>query len=232
MFDKLCYRIEAYFSGRNRKAQPNVQKHNFYTSLDKNIELIKDVCNNTADLVIREMNVCKRRCAVIHIEGMINKQDLALSTVDPLTHADISLDTQPLQAFDYLRDNVFYAADQMESYILEDAIELLMSGFAGFMIDGADKILIIGVHGFQFRGIGEPSAETVQNGSREGFVEVMRINMTMVRRRLKSPKLVFEFLTVGKQSHTAICLCYMQNKVSQKILGDIRKKLQNVDIQF
>lgn len=230
MFKKIGSKIENYFSGRQNTLPKEQWKHGFYKSIDKNLELLRGVCNNSADLVIREMNVCGRRCAVIHIEGMINKQDLALSTVDPLTHSDIPLNTPPQMAFDYLRDNVFYAADQMETTVLEDATELLMSGFAGFMLDGTEKVLIIGVHGFQYRSIGEPSAETVQNGSREGFVEVIRINMTMVRRRMKSPDLVFEFMTVGKQSHTSICLCYMQGKVSERILTDIKNKLNNIEI--
>lgn len=64
-------------------------------------------------------------------------------------------------------------------------MQLLMSGFAIFLIDGCSTAMSIGVQGFSFRGVSEPDSEVSERGSREGFVEPLRINMTLLRRRIK-----------------------------------------------
>ena len=105
-----------------------------------------------------------------------------------------------------------------------------MSGFAVIAVDGYDQMLAIGIQGFSFRGISEPTSEVMQTGSKEGFVEAMRINMTMVRRRIKNPKLKFETMTVGGISKTDICLCYITGLVSNKILEEIRSRINKIDL--
>lgn len=108
----------------------------------------------------------------------------------------------------------------------------LTSGFAVIAVDGCSKMLAIGVQGFSFRGVTEPESEVVQRGSKEGFTEPLRINMTLIRRRVKSPDLVFETATVGTTSKTQLCICYLQNSVSKIILDKIRKRLQSSDLEM
>ena len=81
------------------------------------------------------------------------------------------------------------------------------------------------------RGISEPSTEVTVRGSREGFTEAIRVNISMVRRRLKSPALAFEMLTAGKTTQTAVCLCYMQDRVSRRLLDDIRARIQDCPLE-
>ena len=53
----------------------------------------------------------------------------------------------------------------------------------------------------------------------------------MIRRRLKSPELVFEQMTVGSESQTQLMLCYLQSKVSQELLQTLRERLQACDLE-
>ena len=56
--------------------------------------------------------------------------------------------------------------------------------------------------------------------------------MTMVRRRIKSPLLKFELMTLGKTSKTDICLMYMTDKVSNKLLREIRYKISQIKLDI
>lgn len=78
-------------------------------------------------------------------------------------------------------------------------------------------VLAIGLQGFSFRGVSEPTNEVMEKGSKEGFVEPLRINMTLIRRRMKNPKLKFETLSVGSVSKTDVCLCYLRDTVSPRL---------------
>ena len=63
-----------------------------------------------------------------------------------------------------------------------------MSGFCVILLDGVARGIAVGMQGFSSRSVDEPTGETMQRGSREGFVEVIRTNLSMVRRRMKTPK--------------------------------------------
>lgn len=67
-------------------------------------------------------------------------------------------------------------------------------------------------------------------GSREGFCEIIRTNMSMIRRRIKSPTLVFELSTIGERSNTDVCLCYISDKVSPALLDNVKRRLKSIDL--
>ena len=69
-----------------------------------------------------------------------------------------------------------------------------------------------------------------QRGSREGFVEPFLINMSMIRRRMHTPKLKFEIFTVGKESKTNICVCYLRDTVSPKVLSRVKKRIKDLQL--
>lgn len=56
------------------------------------------------------------------------------------------------------------------------------------------------------------------------------MNAAMIRRRLRTPKLRFESMTVGKESRTQVALCYMEGKVDPTLLQKIRDKLQKIPL--
>ena len=86
-------------------------------------------------------------------------------------------------------------------------------------------MLSIGVQSFAYRSISEPSNEVVQRGSRESFVEPYVINISMIRRRMKTPKLKFERMQIQSESKTDVCLCYLKDKVSPQILKQLKNNI-------
>jgi spore germination protein KA len=68
-------------------------------------------------------------------------------------------------------------------------------------------------------------------GAHEGFVEVVRTNMSLIRRRLKSPLLVMKLFVKGDKSQTDMCLCYMQDRVPKKLLEEIQASLDNISLE-
>ena len=44
-------------------------------------------------------------------------------------------------------------------------------------------------------------------GAKDGFIEVVRVNMSLLRRRMKSPQLKLELFVKGSKSQTDLCLC-------------------------
>lgn len=199
-------------------------------SLLENLVYFRQQFDGSADLTIREIEVAGTKGAIITIEGMINKQVFATSVVNPIMQAEY-WETGAWEKYEYLRDSVLSTTEQVQVPTFEEAFKLAMSGFAVIALDGVDVMLAIGVQGFSFRGVSEPTNEMMQRGSREGLVEPLRINMTLIRRRLKNPKLKFEMMTVGSVSKTDVCLCYLRDAVSPEVLKELRERIHKVDLE-
>jgi spore germination protein KA len=201
-------------------------------SLKENIDTLKSMFANSADFTVREMVLKSENlvnAAIITIEGMCSKEVIALSVINPLLDYDFGGKTGQ-NVIDEIKISVLTSSEIVEFDTLQEAVTFSTSGFAVLAVDGAEKMLAIGTQGFSFRGVSEPESEVVQRGSREGFTEPLRINMTLIRRRIKSPDLVFETVTVGQESQTQMMICYIQSRVSEKILNSVRQRLNSCDL--
>lgn len=198
------------------------------SSLQLNIRSLKNSFQNSADLTIHEMVLSGMNAAVITIEGMVNKDILALGVIKPLF--DFDFDGTPNECFDTIKSKILYTAELVDIETYEMLEKFIMSGFAVIAIDNCKKMIAIGIQGFSFRSVSEPESDVVQRGSKEGFVEALRINMSLIRRRIKNPKLKFETMTVGKVSKTDICLCYLTDTVSKEILNKLKERIEKIDL--
>lgn len=179
---------------------------------------------NSADLVVREARVAGHRVAFLSIEGMVDRQILSESVILPLLQLPEAY-PDPAVLYRTVRESVVGFTDLLEADTVERLAELLVSGFAAVLIHGVGTALLGGLQAFMIRGVGEPSSETGVRGSREGFTEALRVNLSLVRRRLKTPQLTFEMHTVGAAGQTAVCLCYLRNRTSPQLLRWVRRRV-------
>ena len=201
----------------------------FAVSLKENLERFQSDFDGSIDFIVRRLRIDGIDAAFLSMEGMVNKQIAAQSILTPLMNAEYPKGS-PQEKFDYLKNCVLSAVDQKEPADYSQALSLLMSGFALLLLDGCPEVLAIGIQGFSFRSIGDPQNESMQRGSREGFVEPLQINMTMLRRRMKTTKLKFEQFTAGKESGTMLCLCYLRDRVSPELLRAVRRQLKEAQL--
>ncbi len=110
----------------------------------------------------------------------------------------------------------------------EEMVSKIVSGDIGLMIDGAEKYFVLSLRDYKIRGITEPPVSTVLRGPREGFVEDMKTNMTMLRRRFKTPDLVFDLMQIGKYSGTQIAIAYVDGIADPKIVQEIKKRISEI----
>ena len=202
------------------------------SSLDVNIKNVMAITEKSSDVIIKTGRVSGCDLAVFTCEGMAGTDTLAELIYNKLNYVGNTESASPETLMSRLFEVYLVAAEQLDIKNLGDLVLKLQSGFAIILIDGCRRGIAIGVQGFKSRGIDEPSAELNVRGSREGFVEVIRTNMAMIRRRIKSPTLVFDLYPIGKRSNTDICICYISDKVSPKLLADVRKKLKDVKLDM
>lgn len=221
--------FKGYFYPANKAPISKSHFTHISNNLDKNIEYLKNKFNSSADFTVRYLNVNNVRSALITMEGMCNKDTLSLTVINPLLTQSYP-PIEKMELFLYIERSVLASSEIVRVEEHEKIMQFIMSGFAVLIIDGCSTALSIGAQGFSFRSVSEPESEASERGSREGLVEPLRINMTLVRRRIKNPSLKFETMTLGGVSKTDICLCYLTDAVSDSILDKLRKRLNEIDL--
>lgn len=109
-------------------------------------------------------------------------------------------------------------------------VDALLSGMFILLIDGYRKALLIDSRTYPARGVEEPEKDKVLRGSKDGFVETVVFNTALIRRRIRSVDLHMEMMRAGKSSKTDIVLCYMKDRVDDRFLKEIRRKIREINV--
>ncbi len=111
-----------------------------------------------------------------------------------------------------------------------DAKSEILDGNSLLIVDGVSVGFIIGAKLLPNRAVIEPPTDITVKGPREGFIEDVKTNMALVRKRLKSADLRFKTLRVGKRSDTAVTLCWLNGIADDKLKNQLSEKLQKLQI--
>ncbi len=231
MFESVKGRIDAFERDMTKhKSPPQSKEHRLTGRLSDDMVTLRTMFSNSSDFLTREITVAGISVAFLMIEGMINLQTLSEMLLEPLLSHRFPAHAKPQEINDYIENRTVLAADTIHIYSCEQVFRMIMSGFVVLLIDNIPHACAYGMQGFSFRSVSEPSAEVNELGSREGFTEPLRINMSMIRRRVKSPKLKFDLLSVGRVSQTDICLIYMTDRVSKSLLRKLKRRISSLSL--
>lgn len=210
-----------------------------YKNIELNVFNLKDMLGKSSDVVIREFNIniekLNIRACICFINGAGNRQMINEYVLKPLMTNKFGTNdnTNPINVKDifyYIKNNILNSADITEAKNLDDSIEAVLSGDAILFIDGYDVVLLVNVKDWSKRNVEQPETEINIRGSHEGFVELIGINISLLRRIIKNRNLVFEEFIIGKQTHTKIYLAYIDGIVNPKIVQEVKKRLNHVYI--
>ena len=102
-----------------------------------------------------------------------------------------------------------------ERTVVSEAVDQILTGDAALFVDGCASAFIIPSKKLTIRPPMEPQSESVVRGPREGFSESLAVNITLLRRRVRSSQLKFSYLTLGRQTHTKVAISYIEGLLRQ-----------------
>ena len=113
---------------------------------------------------------------------------------------------------------------------VEKLVQGIVYGDTILLARGCPDALVLNTKGWIFRAIAEPESERVLRGPREGFNESLLMNLSMLRRKLRTPDLKMRYRTFGRRSRTQACICYLDGVVNRSVLQELEKRLDMIDI--
>lgn len=190
--------------------------------LNDNVTAIKEKILSD-DVTFLDVKIGTRDGCLIFVNDLINKESVGRLILEPASLINGQIDEQTL--FD-----TFLSPEKFKRQTITECIDDALLGNAVLIVDGVSFALSFGLKFFEKRAISEPPTSTVIKGPREGFVESLPVNVSLMRRRLKTPNLKFINLSVGKYSKTPIALCYIKGIADDSLVKKIKKKLEKIEI--
>ena len=112
----------------------------------------------------------------------------------------------------------------------EDIINGVLSGDAMVFIDGETDVIGVNVRKYETRSIAEPPTSGVIKGPREGFIESIKSNLSLIERKLRTPDLSVERLKIGRRSATDVAIVSIKGLADKKVIDEITTRLKSIDI--
>ena len=168
------------------------------------------------------------RYGIAFCDGVVDNAIINDNILRPLM---ISEAAQPgPQLMDILSTQVIQIGEATWTADFSKVIEAICYGDTILFAQGIDKALILNTKGFVTRATTEPENERSLSGPREGFTESIMLNLSFIRRKLRTNDLKMKFLSVGKRSNTSICVCYIGSIANQSVLAEVYRRLGQIDI--
>ncbi len=207
------------------------------SNITRNLERIKEELKDCDDVVYRPIKVGEKQkfnMAIIYIDGLTDKELISNFAMEPLLNEARKEKPNPKS----IKDNLFELVEKgniavtevKELKTLEEAIDDVLVGETILLVDGYNRILMLSSRGWPMRGISEPQIETVVRGPRDGFNETVKVNASLVRRRIRDPKLKSKYMQIGIRSKTDVVLMYIEDIANKKLVNDVKSKLEKIDI--
>ena len=129
-----------------------------------------------------------------------------------------------------LEEHVIGLSDVQPLDTYEAAEAALLAGNAILFLQGDNAVYKISSKGYPGLGVSKAESEKVMRGSREGFTESEKLNVALIRKRLRDPRMKVEEQVIGTRSHTMTALVYMEDLIYPGLIETIRERLGAYEI--
>ena len=187
------------------------------------------------NLKIRELELgkAKIKCAIAYIDGLVDEQSIQQNILGSLQQQkDSDYPTNANSILDFIYWNLIADNSVQKSESFDEVTEHLLSGFTIIYFDGIATVLVIDTVGGEFRSLEEPVTETLIRGPREGFIENIQRNVSIIRRRLKDPNLRFKTYKAGRRSKKSLVVTYIDGIINPKLLQEVDRRLKTIDMDI
>lgn len=107
-------------------------------------------------------------------------------------------------------------------------IKSILEGHAALFHAG--QVYLINVYKPDSRAVEQSETETIIVGPHDAFVEALEVNLSLVRRRLRSSHLKVVKLSVGEVAKTDVCVCYLDGIANMEYVDELISRIKNIEV--
>ncbi len=189
---------------------------------------IEEILGKSSDVIVKEVYTGNKniKIKVIAIDGMIDSSVIDETILKPLTMGQKFKEAKSEEeVYEIVKKGFLYHLSQEEINSLQDAITNILKGITVVVFDNIKKAIAFDAKSIPQRSIQPSEDENVLKGAKDAFIENIRTNTALIRKKIKSPELRFENFTAGSETNTPINIVYLKNVADEDVLDKVRKRI-------
>lgn len=194
---------------------------------------LKNTVGQSPDVIIRRFFLGRHQqipALLAFVDGLVDNQIVDQDTL-ALMQAFTQIDTlaaSPDTAYKLVHDSVVSVGHATAENEWHTLMPSLMGGNTLVMIEGSTEVLVLDSVKYPARSISTPTSERAVKGPQEAFNEVILTQMNLVRRRIKSPTLHFDPITLGDVTQTTVVVTHIEGLTNPEIVMAVKRRLSAI----
>lgn len=231
--------IKNFFIGstdkKNARSEPKFKGYTVQFNIPITAKAIEDIFTDCYDFEARKVIIGGengKTADMYYIDGLTSGATIAEEILRPLTcdeRFDPGLSEE--KAAELIIDGVAYAYTVKKRTAMDDVVSDLLNGFCAIVLEKEKKALTFEVKSQDKRSISSPTEEKVVKGSKDAFIEVMKTNSMLVRRKLRDPKLKIKEVVIGDKTQTRVGIVYIKDFTNEELVNEVLTRIKNIDCE-
>ncbi|MCC3355822.1 spore germination protein [Bacillus sp. REN16] len=203
-------------------------------NLDKTLESLKNLLGKNVDYFCRQFQMYgKFRAAIVYFSSIVDTDVINNEIMKPFMYVPIHTELEKLtkqNVVEFIINEAMFHNDTTIESDLAKIISALLGGEAIILIDGVGSGIQFTVKKIEKRSITQPETEQVILGPREGYIESLQTNVSLLRNRLKTADFRVETMEIGRISKSTTAICYLEGIATTELVEEVKNRLGKIDI--
>ncbi|MBO9597682.1 MAG: spore germination protein [Cohnella sp.] len=207
-------------------------------NLDQTLTMIRETLGDSEDLVVRTFRLewakpSPIRAAIVYLDGMVDTATVQDSIIGALHRYEPSASVYEFRpnVMKTLQEAALEAGDVRIVHRPEDGLTPVLSGHVLLLVEGNDAGIVIASMGWKERAVSDSTTQPVVKGPQEAFTETLRTNTSLIRKRVKDPRVRIVGRKLGTVTQTDVNILYIEGIAAPAIVREVMERLNNVPLR-
>lgn len=216
------------------ESKPISEESLYDTTTEVTSDNVNTILSSSTDFISRMMLIRDNTdipITLCYIDGLVDIKSIDNFVLKPLAQEE-RFDTckTASDAIGLISMGKIYSSPIKLRTNLKDLIDDMLRGNIAIIFNDDKTAFTFESKSEIKRSLSEPVGESVLKGPRDSFIEELRSNTALCRKRIKSPYLRVEEIIVGEQTKTTIAIVYMSNIASRKLVVEVKQRLEAIKV--
>jgi hypothetical protein len=181
---------------------------------------INEILKNNVSIKERKI----RDISVLFVPQITDRGFLAQMVLQPIIKSNEAITT------DSLLNKILFIDDLMVQTDFNLIEEFVLNGMSIIIIPNSSEYLVIDTKRVEKKSVSDPQVTFTLRGPKDSLNESLETNLSLLRYRIKDNRFKTENFKVGRRTKTNVAMFYMQDIANDGVVSEVRKRLQDIDI--
>ena len=173
-----------------------------------------------------------RAVTLCWIDGLVSARMLTEDVIRPLTSlARLPEGDSTRQNMLRILAGAVYNCSAQYRETMDEVVEDLTHGCCVLLFESRGQAVSFEARSDAQRAVSEPTLEKSIKGAKDAFVETLRVNTALVRRKLCTPRLKLVEAQLGHASCTKVALFYLDGAADAEVAALLAGRLDALDVE-